>query len=270
MKFYRVFLFLLALDLALILPIALFLNPRFLIPSFVFLAIFNIWILFFFGYCLKRKLAFSRFSPEDPYGASRAFESLKARFNLKKARLLKAKGMGRAFFFFGDGLSLSAAVSEELLESLPEEDIKRLLAYPFQLAQSGDLLFLTALSHFALLAENILYFLNRPLAFFGKAPADKKESLALFFGLRLLAFAARRAFRRADKALSPTEEDKKKQALFLWRLDSLTSLNHQRAFAFMAPLFLTNPLTNSNRKNYVSLQPLIKKRVKALGGDYPP
>ena len=65
-------------------------------------------------------------------------------------------------------------------------------------------------------------------------------------------------------------EKRRNQALFLWKLDSFLSLNPPHLPIFFAPVFLTNFLTNLEEKDYISLQPLIKSRVKNLVGGYPP
>ena len=65
-------------------------------------------------------------------------------------------------------------------------------------------------------------------------------------------------------------ENKRNQALFLWKLDSFLSLNPPDLPSFFAPVFLVNFLTNWEEKDYIHLQPLIKNRVKKLVGSYPP
>ena len=66
------------------------------------------------------------------------------------------------------------------------------------------------------------------------------------------------------------KERVRKQALFLWKLDSFLALNPPQLPLFFAPLFLTNFLTNLSKKDYIPLQPSIKNRVKKLVGGYPP
>jgi len=80
----------------------------------------------------------------------------------------------------------------------------------------------------------------------------------------------RGVFYKSDQSLFGSEKEKANQALFLWRLHGFMQLKNRPVFPFLAPLFLTNPLTDWAWENYISLQPLIKGRVKFLVKDYPP
>ena len=269
MKFYKSFLFLFGLNFILILPIWFFLDLRFLVPAFVFLLILDIFLLFSSGFYLRRQFLFSVFAPEDPYGVSMIFEDLKNKWDLKNVQLLKAKQLSSSFFCFSWGPKSFVVLSEDILERFSKEDIRCLLSYPFQMVRSGDLLFLTLLSGFLLLAEKFTYFLSYPLSFFRKKPI-KKEILILVLVLKVLSLMTRRIFRRTDKNLLLKGNGKNQQAFFLWKLDSLLKINPPKNSLFLAPLFLTNPLTDSDWGCYISLQPLIKDRVKSLIGIYPP
>ena len=196
------------------------------------------------------------------------FEDIKNSWNLKNVQLLKAKQLS-SFFCFSWGKKSFIVLSEDILERFSKEDIKCLLAYPFQLVRSGDLLFLTLLSSFLLLTEKLIYFLNYPLSFFRKKPI-KKENLILVLVLKVLSSMTKRIFCRTDQNLLLNKNDKNQQAFFLWKLDSLLKINPPKISLFLAPLFLTNPLTDSDWGCYISLQPLIKDRVKSLIGIYPP
>ena len=269
MKFYKSFLFLLGLNLFLIWPVVLFVDLKFLIPAFVGLLILDLFLLFFSGFYLRKKFTFSVFSLDDPYEVNQLFENLKRDYNLKNIQLLKIKDENYSFFYFSYGGQSFVVLSENILENFSQEDIKCFLAYPFQMILSGHLLFLTLLSGFLFLMEKISYFLNYPLSFFKRKPL-KKESLFLVFVLKGLSFMTRKIFYKMDQNLYLKEDERKKQALFLWRLDGLTSVKSLKVSPFLAPLFLTNPLTNSDWKGYISLQPLIENRVRALIGSYPP
>ena len=271
MKFYKSFLFLFGLNFLFIFPVWLFLDLRFLIPVFVFLLFLNLFFLFFITFYLRKFFSFSSFPPEDPYGAYLIFEDLKNSYNLNNIQLLKIKRSGFSLFYFGNGYQFFVVLSEELLESVSKEELKCLLSYPFQMILSGDLAFLTLLSGFLFLMEKLLYLLNYPLFSFKKNP-DKKENLTLIFILKVFSLITKNIFYRRDKNLfsDKDKKSKKKQALALWKLDSLTTVKPPKVFPFMASLFLTNPLTDSTWQCYISLQPLIKGRVISLMETYPP
>ena len=265
MKFYKSFLFLLSLNLLFILPVYFFLNLRFLIPVFVFSILFDLFLLFFSGFYLKKKFLFSPFPPQDSYGVHLIFENLKKSFDFKNVQLLKIKKIKPAFFCFSYGKVYFVALSEDLLEKLSQEEVKCLLSYPFQMIKSGDVVFLTLLSGFLFLIDKIVYFLTYP--FFKKA-STQKENLFLVLILKIISFITKRIFYNTDKILS--FKDKEKQALLLWKIHSLSKVTPPKISLFFAPLFLTNPLTNSNWECYISLQPSIKGRVETLIGFYPP
>ena len=262
MKFYKSFLFLFVLNILLILPVWFFLNLRFLIPTAFACLLLDIFLLFFIGFYLRKKLVLSSFSPEDAYGIHKLFENLKTYYELKNIFLFKVREINSAFFYFSALNKNYIVLSEDILESFSQEDKKYLLSYPFQKARSGDLLFLTVLSGFLFLAQKFLYFLNYPLSFF-KKKAVAQNSLA--FILKILSLMTRRIFYDRDKKLLPHGEGQGKQALLLWRLNSFTRLNPSSRPDFFAPLFLVNPLKEDS-----SLHPLIKDRIKALVGTYPP
>ena len=159
------------------------------------------------------------------------------------------------------------ALSEDVLQSLPPEDIKQVLNLFFNIARRpGDLLFLTALSGFLLTLEKTAGVLRRWLFF--KKRAKTKKGLVLIMACKTLSWASRGIFRQADKKLPQRERDK--GALFLYRLDGLIKTRPPQIPLFCAPLFLTDPLTNFSAGAYVSLQPQAKKRIQALTGRYPP
>lgn len=269
MKFYKSILFLLVLDLLFVLPVWFFLDVRFLIPTFVFLLIFNLSLFFFPDFYLRKKFLFSVFTPDDPYGVSVLFEDLKKQNDFKDIQLLKIAGLDCAFFYFNLGKKVFVALSEDILQNFPKENIKYFLSYPFYLSRSGDLLFLTLLSGFLFFTEKLIYFLSYPI-FFIRKKSVKKENLFLVFILSCCSLITKRIFYKADKNLFLKEEDKKKQALFLWKLNAFMRLKSTKNFPFLAPLFLTNPLTDSDWECYISLQPLIEDRLKSLTGVYPP
>lgn len=271
MKFYKSFLFLFSLNSLIVFPVWFFLDLRFLIPVFVFLLCFNLFLLFFITFYLRKIFSFSTFVPEDPHGVQMTFENLKNSYNLNNIQLLKTKQFNFSFFYFGNGYHFFVVLSEDLLESFSKEEIKYFLSYPFQMIQSGDLVVLNLLSGFLFLTEKLLYFLNYPVFSF-KKNTDKKRNLILVLVLKALSSMTKKILYNRDKNLFPEKDkkSKKKQALCLWKLDSLITVKPPKVSPFMAPFFLTNPLTDSAWRCYISLQPLIKDRVKLLTGTYPP
>lgn len=268
MRFYKSVLFLLGLNAVLLLPVAL-LSLKYLILAFVFLIVLDLFLLFFSGFHLQKKFSFSVFPPEDFYGAGRIFDNLKKHYALKNVQLFKVKEPSYSFFCFQNGRRVFVVLSEDLLEIFSKEDIKCLLSYPFQMARSGDLLFLTIISNFLFLVEKFSYFLNYPLYFFGKRNPERKALLVVLV-LKTMSFMTKGIFEKADRNFSSTKGEKGGQALILWSLDSLMRVKNQQISSFLAPLFLMNPLTDSVWESYISLQPLIKDRVKGLTGIYPP
>ena len=270
MKFYKSFLFLLILNLLLVTPLLFFLDLRFFILLFVFLSLLNAFLLFFAGFYLRKTFLFSTFPPDDTYGVSLAFEELKKSSGLKNIQLLKTRQLNSAFFCFAYDSRSFVVLSEGILESFSKENIRCLLSYPFQMISSGDLFFLTLLSGFLLLLERVLNFLNYPLSFFNKKKSLKRESLFIAFVLKILSLMTKPIFYKVDKKLLLKSGGREQQALFLWRLDSFMRLNPPGVRPFLAPLFLTNPLTKSSWEHYISLQPLMEARLRSFGVSYPP
>ena len=268
MKFYKTFLFLFSLNALLLLPVALLFNVRFLIPTCVFIIALDIFLLFFTIIYIKRAYLFSAFPPDDSYKFYPAFKKLKQQYSLKNIQLLKLQELNSAVFYASDFSGSIIVLSENILESFSQKDIERFLSYAFQKIKSGDLLFLTVLSAFLFLFGKVFYILNYPFIFLKKKKSDHFELAGL---LRVLSMITKSVFYNNDKKLlSQEEKNGKNQALFLWKLESFIKLNPPQLPAFFAPLFLTNFLTNPNRKGYIALQPLIKNRLKKLVGSFPP
>ncbi|MCZ0932303.1 MAG: hypothetical protein OXJ52_04015 [Oligoflexia bacterium] len=267
-KFYKTFLFLFSLNALLILPAGLLFSIRFLIPVSLFAFFLDIFLLFFMPAYVKKTYLFSVFPPDDPYKLCSAFKRLKTDHNLKNVQLLKLQGLDSVCFYLSSFNSSIIVLSENILESFSQKDITCFLSYAFQKIQSGDSLFLTVLSAFIFLWGKFFYILSYPFVFFKKKKTDRLE-MALI--LKTLSFMTKSVFYNNDKKLLLKNKTAgRDQALFLWKLDSFITLNPPQLPVFLAPLFLTNFLTNSHEKDYISLQPLIKNRVENLVGSYPP
>lgn len=271
MKWYKSFLFLFTLNLCLLAPIWLFFHISFLVPAFVFLLSLNLFLVFFSPLHLKTT-DFSVFVPDDPYTVSKIFENLKTVSNIKNVQLLKTKNQtDYSFFAFSSGRKSFLVLSENFLDCFSKEDVKLLLSYSLKMIQKGDLSFLSLLSNFLFLMEKILYILNYPFSFMTKKSAKKeKENMVLILILKSLSFVTRKLYRNLDKSFTDQKKENKKWAYLIWKVDSLTTVCPPKKALFLAPLFLTNPLTHSQWKCYISLQPLIKDRVKSLGVMHPP
>ncbi|MCY4321262.1 MAG: hypothetical protein OXC37_02500, partial [Bdellovibrionaceae bacterium] len=249
----------------LILSAVLFFHSLFLIPIAFLILILYLFLLFFMGVYIKRTYSFSEILPGDPYQIHSDFEKLKKQYKLKNVRLLKIKDMESVYFYFNSFKTVFIVLSEDILENFNIKDILCFLSYAFQKGKSGDVLFLTVLSSFLFLWEKVFFILSYPLFFLKK---NKKRSL--FFMLKFLSLISRNVFYKNDKLLFKTESQKKDQALSLWKLDNFTRFNLSPMPLFLSPLFLTKLLTNYCEKDYISLQPLIKNRIKNLLGSYPP
>ena len=205
MKFYKSFLFLFILNSLFIGLASFFLSLHFFIPLFVFLLVLNVYLLFFTPYNLKKSFEFSAFAPEDPFQLHASFKALKKEYDLKNIQLLKVKSEEPLFFFFSGGRRSFVAFSETFLQTFSKKDIKCFLSYPFVMAKSQDLLFLSLLSRFLFLTQKISYFLSYPLLIFFKSARLKKqdkESLLLALMLKILYFWTKKIFFKADKAIS--------------------------------------------------------------------
>ncbi len=269
MKFYKSFLFLFILNSFFVWPVLLFLKTEILIPVFVFLFLFDLFLLFFVGIYLKRHFSYSAFTPDDPYGISLIFENLKKIHKLKNIYLFKTKELKSAFFCFSVGKKSFIVLSENLLENLSKQNRECLLHYPLQMIKSGDLFFLTLISGFLFFIDKFLYFLNYPVYLF-KNKSVKKEYLSLIFILKIMSLITKKIFYNTDKRIFFNKAKKIQQGVFLWKLDSITTVCPPKTPFFMTPLFLTNPLADSGWRSYISLQPLMKNRLKALDIPYPP
>ena len=250
-----------------ILPTGLLFHARFLIPISLLALILDVFLLFFMSLYARKTYLFSVFPPEDSYQLHSTFERLKKQHNLQNIQLLKLKDRDSACFYLSDLSGSIVVLSENILESFSQEEMTCFLSYAFQKIQSGDLLFLTVLSAFLFLLEKIFYVFSYPFVFL-KNKKTKKTGMALTF--KMLSLMTKNIFYKNDKLLLKTEIKKRNQAIFLWKLDSFTALNPPQLPLFFAPLFLTNFLTNLYGREYISLQPLIKNRVKNLVGSYPP
>ncbi len=291
MKFYKSALFLFCLNGLFIWLASFFLDVRFFIPVFAFLACFNVCLFYLPGFYLRRAIPLSVFPADDPYKAYKTFESLKAKGGAPNMRLFKAVSLNSSFFCLSYGRQAFVVLSEDILESFSQEEMRHFLAYPLQLAQSGDLAFLTLLGGFLLSLDRLLRFLFYPFSFLKRRKSRKRENLILLTAFKALSLATRGIFYTADKnslsgAPGTAEQNfislsagriesgapklAQQKALALWRLAGLMDARPPQTPSFMAPLFLTNPLTNSTGWRYISLQPLIKDRVKCLIGAYPP
>ena len=268
MKFYKSFLFLFIFNLCFILPTWFLFKVQFLIPLFVFLSALNLFLIFSsFLYFTKQN--FTAFPPDDPYSVSKIFENLKTDYKISNVQLLKTSNTNYSIFYFSGGNKSFIVLSEKLLECFSKKDIRYLLSYPFQMIQTGDLFFLSLLSGFLFLIEKILYGLNYPLRLILRRPY-KKEMFSLILLLKSCSFITKKLYRNLDKSFSNQKQDMEKQSLVLWKLHSLTKVCPPKMPFFTAPLFLTNPLTDSQWECYISLQPFIKERIEALNMAYPP
>ena len=217
------------------------------------------------GIYVRKTYLLSHFSPEDFYQIHSTFEKLKKQNNLQNVQLLKLKAKDSACFYLSGLRGSSIVLSENTLDSFDQKEMACFLSYAFQKIKSGDLLFLTVLSAFLFLLEKVFYILSYPLVFF-----KRKKNLGMAVMLKILSLMTKGIFYSNDKKLLLQKKTARNQALFLWKLDSWTALNPPQLPLFFAPLFLTNFLTNFYEKDYISLQPLIKNRVKKLVGGYPP
>lgn len=269
MKFYKPFLFLFFLNSLFIFPVWLTLGLRFIIPSIVFLSILDLFLLFSSKFHIKNQLVLSSFPPDDSYGIYSSFEKLKTQYNLKNIQLFKVKNIDSAFFFFSGYSESYIVLSENILENFSKADIQKLLNYPFQMIHSGDLFFLTLLSRFLFLGEKLFLLLGRPFSIF-KKKSQNRETLALILTLNSLSLLTKGIFYNRDKNLFTNKNKKKSQALLLWQLNSLVKLSPPKVLAYLAPLFLTNPLTDSSWESDNFLHPPIRKRIISLIGSYPP
>ena len=265
MKFYKSLLFLFVLNLLILGPAGVLWGFSAGLLLLVPCLTANALMLIAPGFYLKKLFKLSRFPEEDFYGLHKAFKGLKPPGqSLQLFKANKKTGVCIAFWTKEGG---ALALSEDLLESLSFKDRQQLLRLFFSLtARKGELLFLTLLSGFLLMAEKTSAFFSRWL--FLKRRPKAAPGLILAPICKILAGLSRRLFWQIDK--NQPQKLKPGQALLLYRLDGLTKARSGRPPLFCAPLFLTDPLTSPFYKGYASFHPQAKERIQGLIGRYPP
>ena len=268
MKPYFKSVFLLALtSLFFCLPVSLFLEIQFLIPTLALLCIFNAYIYLFHPYKILKHFSFQHFSPNDPWEITATLNELKADSDFKNISCYKTKMDLPATLCFGSPRGYYIILPEQLLDTFSKEDIKLLLSYYSKSISNGSVLFLTLMSGIIYLIDGFLFLLNYPLRYFQK---NKPVNFFMVWILYTLSWLTKPLFLKSDLHFAKTEQEKKRWALFVWKLDSLCRLEKRSFPVFLGSVFLTNPLTNNQWECYISLQPKIRSRVKNLIGSYPP
>ena len=269
MKFpVKAFLFLGGLNLFLLLPVLLFLEISFLIPAFVLLLIFNLFLYFFPEIKLKNCFSMEDFPPDDFWEIQRFLEDMKSSFPVKKVHCYKTKHLFPFFFCFGNSYKSYIVFSESFLDIFGEENRKQVLNYCLHMVATGETFFLTLLSAFLFLTEKFLRGISLPLQFFNKQ--KRKINILMIFILKVVGWITRPVFYRLDRLAAKKEEEKQDLSLFLWKLQALYEVQEKRLPLFLIPLFPVSPLTDSKERCYINLQPQIRPRVKALIKIYPP
>ena len=267
MKVFRkslVFLFL--WNILLFLLAFLCLNLYFFIPALFCLIFFNLFLVRFTNAFIQKNLAFSHFPKDDFYAVSALFEEFKKKNPHLKVQLLKSESS--LPFAWNSFQASFIALSEDFLETFHEEDIRCFFESTFQKIKKGELAFLSLLSSFLYLGLKVSVILSYPLFFKKK----KKERTFLEKALiRLLSLSTKPLFYKIDQETFTKPEQKRKQAFFLWNLESFTRLKKEKIPLFLSPLYPIDPLLGYfKEKKPVSFHPSVKNRLKKLINSYPP
>ncbi len=264
---FKSFFLVIFINFLLCLPVLLFLEAQFLVPTIAFLGIFNAYLYLFHLQKILKHFPFQHFGPNDPWKVTTSFKSLEKPSGFKNVNCYKTKVDFPVSICFGNPREYFIIFSESLLDALSEKEIKLLLSYYIQSVSNGSTLFLTLISGIIYCLDGFLFLINYPFKYFQKT---KPVNFLMVWILYILSWPTKPLFSRLDRQFAKTKEEKKLWASLLWKLDSLYKLEKRNFPIFFTSLFLANPLTNNKWECYISLQPKIRSRVKNLIGSYPP
>ncbi|MGI9549417.1 MAG: hypothetical protein ACR2M7_05560 [Bdellovibrionales bacterium] len=245
-------------------PIFVFLKAPFFIPTIAALLVFDIYLCFFYPNRVLKFFDLQHFAPNDAWKVTPLFEELKKTSSLN-VHIYKTKNPFPLSFCFGSPKSYHIVLSEDLLETFSNEDLRDLLTYYFVSCSQKGRFSLTLLSGILHSMDRFFWVLTFP--FKGFKPRSLNSVLIGF--LFFFKWFTRSLFFKWD-TFAKTKIEKKRWAFFVWKIDSLYQLEKRDFPIALAPLCLTNPLTNLKGECYIALQPKVRLRVEKLIDSYPP
>ena len=170
---------------------------------------------------------------------------------------------------FSNGKTNGAVFSESFLELLSQKELEALVCYYKTGFATGWSLFLTLLSLFCAPVRMVFFILESPFRLFLKDSKLKASPFCFLLFLTVLSRPAQGIFLSLDQK---TQRRCPKAGLpkALWKMQSLYELEQMHPPDWMIPVFSADPLTKKSFKWYISFQPKIRLRIKALTGTYPP
>ena len=247
--------------------VLLFLEIRFLIPTLAGLIILNLSFYFSVKTRLLGSLSCKKIHPNDPWRIHALLKGFKNKPSYVDFYISKAP----SFFSlsYGNRMKTYIVFSESLWESLSEKEKKMLIHYHFHFIKEGWTLLLTLLHSLLFGIEKLLFIFNFP-QFILRKKREQNKNILFTLLLKALGFITQKFFLQRDQEIALLENQKQILALLLWKIQSLHQVQKNPFPLSLTPLLIGNPLTSLERGCYISLQPDIKVRVKALRGSYPP
>ena len=243
------------------------LSARYFVLGVSLLIVLNIGLLFFSELLFIKVLRLRPLLPTDPSDIHKIWHFERNRA-LKTARCYIAPGPGAFSLHFSNGKANAAVFSESLLELLTKEELKALACYYQTGFATGWSLFFTLLSFFCALLWALFFVLESPFRFFLKDRKPQKSPFCFAMFIKALSFPACRIFLYLDRKTQHRLSDFSLPKA-LWKTQSLYELEQLKLPDWMVPVFFANPLTKRSLKWYLSFQPKIRLRMKALAGTYP-
>ena len=258
-KHFRSLFFLLALNLILISPTVFLEIPLVLMLSF--LIVLDLYLVFFPQLKLLGQIPRDHFSPNDIWGVTQIMKELTEKNSLHNVQCYKTKMDCHFSVCFGNHWSYSIVLSEKLLDFLSEKQLRLLLSYYLHSISTGYTFYFSLLSAWLYFINFLFAIISYPINFFKKNKRPPK--IITFIVCGVLSWFTKSSFCRLDKSFS-TEND---FALFLMEMNSIFRLEKEDLNLHFLPISI---IADFCIKNYYSLYPSIKKRVRNLIGSYPP
>lgn len=269
-----------------------FLPLPYLVLILIFFIVLNVWLLFFPEFFFMRKLKARPAFLTDSKGILKIWKAAQKTSSTKRATCYIVEEGAPFSFYFSGFRADSAVFSKSLLELLTLEEAKALVCYFFTVFSTGWGLFFTVFSFFCSPVWILFFLLEAPFRFFysiglvtlnrkerKKEMIEKKGSLGMkkqrghesfsLLVLKLLSLFFYRTFLYLDRKTHQKPEGKA-LGRALWKVESLYKTETLSLSFWMLPLFFGNPLTFRFYGWYLSFQPRLRQRVKALVGYYPP
>ena len=264
---FKSFLLLIFADSLLIFTVLFFLEIRFLIPTLTGLIILNLSFYFSTKTRLLKSLSCQKIYPHDPWRVHTLLKEFKNKPSYVDFYISKAP----SFFSLSYGNRMKAYIvfSESLWESLSEKERSMLIHYHLYFIKEGWTILLTLLHSLLFGIEKFLFIFNLS-RFISRKKREQSKNILFALLLKAIGLFTQKLFLQRDQEIAPSEDQKQTLALLLWKIQSLYQAQKYSFPLSLTPLLIGNPLTSPERGCYISLQPDIKVRVKALRGSYPP